>query len=331
MSKVKNFFQSSTISKLKKIGKILNLKIYPKKFHNKGFRSVYSKLIFNLIFFEKKKALKNYFYKKIFNKKKFNKDVTINFLISTPSSGGTFLRMMISSYLELYYKIGNGVPKYDSIYNKWMFSYNFFESADLQNSIDFDLDLLRINSKLFRTIDDLESRKMIFSRYPLTPIELYDLDQVRPIIVMRHPYDQIVSYYSKNFKDQKDESLDIKLLNKAINNYLEYFNFWKNYFKKNSEKKDYLLIRYENLIVNSEEELRKALSFYKIEINNNLISKASLINSKETTLKSLSEVKINKIRFVDESKKNRNRDKILHELNKIDKIKDINEAYYDIK
>ena len=42
MSRVKTFFQSTTILKLKKIGKILNLNIYPKKFYNKGFRSIFA-------------------------------------------------------------------------------------------------------------------------------------------------------------------------------------------------------------------------------------------------------------------------------------------------
>ena len=92
------------------------------------YRSIYSKLIFNLIFFEKQRALKKHFYKKIFYNKNLNDNKKINFLFSSPSSGGTFLRMMITSYLELFYKIGDGVPKYDSIHNKWIYNFPFLRA-----------------------------------------------------------------------------------------------------------------------------------------------------------------------------------------------------------
>ena len=328
MSKLKNFFQNDITWKLKKIGKILNLNIYPKKFYNKGLRSLYPKLIFNLIFFLKTRSLKNHFYNNVFDSKKFNKNIKKNFIFSTPSSGATFLRMMISSYLELFYKIGNGVPKYDSIHNKWMFSYSFFENGNFKNTVDFGS--LTLDSKSFRSTDDLENKKIVFSRYPIDSIELYDFDQIKPIIVMRNPYDQIISYCSKDLKDQNSQTVDVKLVNKAVKNYIKYFTFWKKYFNEN-KKENYLLVKYEDLLSASEDILRKALSFYNFEIDNELIPKAALINSKEFTLKNLSGVKINKIRFTDENKKKNNKEKILIEINKIDKIKDLIKDYSEIK
>ena len=329
MNKIKTFFRNNMIWKLKKIGELLNLNIYPKKFYNKGFRSIYPKLIFNLIMFSRTRTLKKHFYNKVFDNKKFNKNIKKNFLFSTPSSGGTFLRMMISSYLELFHKIGDGVAKYDSIHNKWMYSFPFIEGAYLKDEIGFSM--LTFDLKKYRPTDDLENKKIIFSRYPISPIELYDFDRIKPIIIMRHPHDQIISYYSKNFKDQKDETLDNRLLDRAVSNYVEYFTFWNKYFYEKKKEEDYLLIKYENLISNSENVFRKVLSFYNFEIDDELISKAALINSKEFTLKSISNIKINKIRFTDEDKKKKNRKKILDELNKIDRINKLIKDYSEIK
>ena len=118
--KIKNFLNSDIRWKLIKISKLIKIKIYPEKIHNKGIKSLYSKFIFNLVFFEKSKIVKKNIYNKIFSKKILENNFRNNLLVSTPRSGGTFTRMMLTSYIELFYKVGNGIPKYDSINNKWI-------------------------------------------------------------------------------------------------------------------------------------------------------------------------------------------------------------------
>ena len=65
-NKIKSFLKTRYKMEIKKNWKILNLPIYPNKIYKNGLKSIYSKLIFNLVFFEKDKLLKNIFIKKFF-------------------------------------------------------------------------------------------------------------------------------------------------------------------------------------------------------------------------------------------------------------------------
>ena len=329
LQKIKNFINSDIRWKLRKIGKPLNINIYPIFFYKNGIKSIYSKIVFNLIFSEKLKEIKNYFYKQIFVDRDISKNSNFNLLVSCQRSGGTFTRMMLTSYTELFYKAGNGIPKYDSLNNKWMFSISSIVNGDLFNTIY--LERLNLNSNPFNTIEEYEKKKIIFTRYPITPLELYPIEKMKPVVIMRNPYDQITSYYTNHNKKINKSEFDSDLLKKSLKNYLEYFNFWKDHFEKNKEKKNYLLIKHEDLVDTSEKILREILLFYEYEIDEKLISKAAFINSKEQTLKYIGDVKINKIRFTDPKKKEINKEKILFELSKLDQDKNLVENYNNLK
>ena len=57
-SKIKNFKRQDIRNKLKSLSRKLKIKIYPDFFYSNGLRSIYSKVIFNLIFNEKLRQVK---------------------------------------------------------------------------------------------------------------------------------------------------------------------------------------------------------------------------------------------------------------------------------
>ena len=57
-SKIKNFKRQDIRNKLKTLSRKLKIKIYPDFFYSNGLRSIYSKVIFNLIFNEKLRQVK---------------------------------------------------------------------------------------------------------------------------------------------------------------------------------------------------------------------------------------------------------------------------------
>ena len=327
-NKIKKFLKLDIRWKLKKIGKILNLPIYPKKIYKNGLKSIYSKLIFNLVFFEKTRSMKKHFYKKIFLNNKYSIK-KYNLLVSTQRSGGTFTRMMLTSYIELLCGVGNGIPKYDSINDKWIYSISPMVSADLYNSLN--LENLILNSNPFKSEEEFERKKIVFSRYPITPLENYTLDEMRPVVIFRNPYDQIISYYTNHAYGIDNEELNLDLFEKTLKNYLKYFEFWKNYFKNKISNKDYLLIKHEDLVTSSEKKLKEILIFYNYEIKDELISKAASINSKENTLKFIGDINIKKIRFTDPNKKEIYKTKLLAKLNEIYQNNDLINDYNSLK
>ena len=105
-----------------------------------------------------------------------------------------FVRCSLSSYNELYYKIGDGVPKYDSINDKWIFAYR----PILESNVWGLLDPEKFNQSLFLSNDKKENNEVVFSRYPSTEVDLFDINFVRPVVLFRNPYDQILSLYNKS-------------------------------------------------------------------------------------------------------------------------------------
>ena len=120
LKKLKNFINSDFKRKLIIISKFTKINLYPDYLPTKGLSSLYTKTLFNLFLFLDFLKYRKRSYNKIFK----NKDYTTkkNFLVSTPSSGSTFLRLMLQSYFELIYQVGNGIPKYDNTNNRMVFA-----------------------------------------------------------------------------------------------------------------------------------------------------------------------------------------------------------------
>lgn len=286
-----NFFSNLDLRR-----KLQKFNLYPNFYSQNFFYRIYSKIIFNLVFFNRYNNLKKRLSKKIYNRGKSKKK---NFLISLPRSGSMFLRCALSSYSELYYKIGDGIPKYDSINDKWIFAYRPILESNVWNLLDPD----KFNQSSFLSDDDKED-KIIFSRYPLTEIDIFDTNQIRPVILFRNPYDQILSLYNKHqYKfDTSTNEINFRLLKESISNYENFINFWKNFSVNKKPKKDYLFVKYDDLIDKSEEKFLEILTFYDYPIELTYIKKSVEINSKDNTFARLKNININKIRFTDKDK-----------------------------
>ena len=175
-----------------------------------------------------------------------------------------------------------------------------------------NLENLILNSNPFKSEEEFERKKNNFSRYPITPLESCTLDKMRPVVILRNPKDQIISYYTNHAYKIDGEEINSGLFEKALKNYLKYFDFWKKYFENRISNKDYLLIKHEELVSFSEQKLKEMLIFYNYDVKDELISKAASINSTENTLKFIGNINIQRIRFTDPNKKEIYKAKLLN-------------------
>ena len=283
--KLLNFFKRDIRWKLLKISKVTKLKfLYPDKFELKGIKGFYTKLIINLIVNEKISKIKKNLIKKNFNNSRQSSS-KVNFLISTPASGSMFVRNMMSSYLELFYQVGDGYPKYDNINNDYFFACSPIFAGDLFNALDIKKQGF-IDDEKYVSSSDFENNKIVFSRYPLTRIDLYNFKDIKPLILFRDPLEQITSRYTRSDKrdDQiKNSQINYKLLNSRIDEYEIYTKFWSEYLLNQKNGKDFLCINFIDLVSNTEEILPKILKFFNYELNEDYIKKSIFINSKENT------------------------------------------------
>lgn len=296
--KLKYFYNLDLRRKLQKI------KLYPNNFLSTGFVGIYNKFIFFILFNYRYKRYRKKIFNKIFNDKiKDNK----NCLVSLPRSGSMFVRCSLSSYIELFNNIGDGIPKYDSINDKWIFAYRPILESNLWGLLDPE----KFNSSLFVSGNQLD-KNITFTRYPASEVDIFDIKDCRPIVLFRSPFDQIVSLYNKHqykFSEPKN-NINLELLKNSISTYQDYTNFWLKFRQGKKSKHDYLFINYENLINNSTQVFSEILSFFNYPIDMEFVKKSVEINSKDNTLERLKNIKIKKIRFTDPKKLEETSDRI---------------------
>ena len=325
--KIKRFLKLDIRWKLIKISKKINLNLYPKKFKINGIYKFFTKIIFNLIFFEKilnlrKKILDNLLFYLKLNKK-------LNAIISPPSSGSNFVRNVFSSYFELRYKIGNGIPKINNYAdNEFLFNDSPIIKGDFFNNINFS-DIKKKIPNRFYDENDYINEIILMSRYPLQPLDMFSLDQLNPIILIRKPDDWFYSYYTHlKTVDNYYKNIDKKLiLNFMTKRYYEFYFFWTNYIKKN---KNYIIIEFEELTNNPENIFKNIINFFKINLDIEKINKAIMINSKEFTLKNL-EVHFYGTRFTNQNSKNKIKIEIKDEVLQIIKDNNLEKLYNELK
>jgi len=101
-------------------------------------------------------------------KNKFKK----KFLISPLSSGSNSLRGILSSYCELYYKIGNGIPKFNSLTNTWLYSFTPVKHDTLFHQLSHQIVKEKFRDN-FLSDYEFYQRLIIFSRYPFLGCDLF--------------------------------------------------------------------------------------------------------------------------------------------------------------
>ena len=326
ISKIKNFLKLDIRWKLIRLSKKIHINLYPKEFKVIGIHKWYTKIIFNLIFFEKVFKLRKSIFNNLAFYLKFKKK--INSIISPPSSGSNFVRNVFSSYFELRYKIGNGVPKINNfVDNDFLFNDSPIIFGDLFNNIK----LSRIEKKVpnkFYNDNDYQNEMIIMSRYPLQPIDMFSLDQLKPIILIRKPDDWFYSYYTHLKTVDYYKNMDKKLiLNFMTKRYHEFYFFWSGYIKKNT---NYLIIEFEELTNSPENIFKKIINFYQINFDLEKINKAIKINSKEFTLNNL-EVQFHGTRFTNQNSKNIIKTEIRDDVAKIIKDNNLEKLFYELK
>tara|TARA_B100001121_G_C18661269_1_gene608993 strand:- start:699 stop:1715 length:1017 start_codon:yes stop_codon:yes gene_type:complete len=307
VKKIKKFLKKDIRSKL------IFLKLYPKFFHQKGIKSIYSKFVFSRILKERFTRFKRDNYKKFFIER--NVKEKNNFLFSLPRSGSTATRLMLISYFEMLYGIGNGIPKYDPINDKWIFPLSIIQHEGLHNSLFFEnltSNMERKPINLYLSNEEFQKKKVIFSRYPISNSDTYNTRFSKPAVLIRDPKEQIISYcVNINFSKENLSQNNLEIVKKAYNNYRKFIKYWQREFENKTNNKDYILLNFKNIVSNPKEVLECLIKFYGYEINNELIKRASEIHQKNNTLEYLKYVKVKKIRFTDPAKKKKLEEEIV--------------------
>ena len=317
----------SIVQKIKKFlkkdirQKLMHFSLYPNFFYTHGIKSIYSKIVFSRILKERFDRFKRDNYKKFFIERGINEKN--NFLFSLPRSGSTATRLMLISYFEMLYGIGNGIPKYDPINDKWIFPLSNIQHQELHNSLVYEnlvTNMERKHMSLYLSSDEFKKKKIIFSRYPLSNSDIYDVKLCKPVILLREPKDQIISYcVNHGFLSKNLIENNFNIVKKAYRNYQKFIEYWQIELENLPNKDSYIVLKFKDIVSNPKKVLECLLNFFNYEINHELINRATEIHKKENTLEHLKYVQIKKIRFTNLEKKKKLEEGIIKIIKEIDK------------
>lgn len=283
-TKLKSFISYDLRTKILKLEEASGIKLYPNLFNQRGFKSIITRVYFLFFFIEK--IFKNYKKKKSFL---FNSNFENILFISTfPRSGSTFLKNLIFSYIEIKFKIGSGVPKYDNETDEFKYTYGeniYLDIYTLVNSDKNNLSFLNRNIKSNKN----NLPYIYFSHYPLSRIDLVHYNKFKKeVILIRDPVLCCISYLKFKLNIFKNLNKN-KITNEHMNIHMDKtISDLKIFFlrvKKIKSDKTKLFIKYENLVLKTNENLKKILNHFNIAVDKNVISKVVKNNIMNKTKK----------------------------------------------
>ena len=153
------------------------------------------------------------------------------------------MRLMIKSYFEMYYSLGNGIPKYESVNNKWMLSAspilsdNMFNAINVHNRQDIPEDL-GIDYDSILPPNEFEKVKVVFGRHPISKSDLYKSAFFRAVVILREPDDQILSVYTRrqSLAQNNRYTINKNRISDLINLYKKYIELWIDFSKQNIDQ-----------------------------------------------------------------------------------------------
>lgn len=227
----------------------------------------------------------------------------IIWLASYPKSGNTLLRSMLSAYLFS----NDGIFNFDLLKNIKQFP-NETLLKEMRVDVGDKNELIKnsikgqelINKK--KSVGFLKTHNMLFNykkKHPFT-----NLDHTLGVIyLVRDPRNMVLSY-ARHLDISIEEA--VKFVSMGVGNHNDIMGNWsQNYqsWKVLREHNKYLLIKYEELILNREETFLKILKFiYGLRSLNFKINQAKFDNViKSTTLNSLKNLEAKEV-FVESAK-----------------------------
>ena len=220
-----------------------------------------------------------------FRSKPFKKEESINFnpifLVGFPRSGTTLLDTILSSHQKI------EVIEEKSLLRKSIFSVIKDDIKILKKFDEIEYkDIEKIREKYFFTlksyIKNYDVSKIYIDKLPLNIIHIGEIIKIFPnskfLISIRHPYDCVLSAFMQDFQINNSMSNFLKLDDSA-HLYNEVMKLWFVY--KSKLNFNYMEVKYENIILNFEKQIKAVIEFLGLSWQNELLDYQTTAKKKD--------------------------------------------------
>jgi len=271
---MRKFFSKNILEILRFLKLKTKINLYPDQFKNRFFICLFYTMLFA------RQSYTNYIKGLSFLKKiKLNEETKV--IYGLPRAGNHYISHLILSYLEQINSKGDGSIKIVSDRIQFNVKTNsYFSIIDLVDGA--------IKDKIF-----FDKNLYSQSHFPSLMTQAYgnlnNLIRIKKVILIRDPLPAILSFTIRN---HRDEIIENKFNDKKLfEHYLKYKNFYmfwnKDYLKNNN---NLLIIKYEDLVNNTKDQLIKVLQYFGYKIKEDCINKSIQINDYQTVKENLLKV-----------------------------------------
>lgn len=189
------------------------------------------------------------------------------YLSTLPRSGTALITCLLTSACDI--KAG-GTGEYKFANNEWIHNIKIVWPSKLHNF-----------AEVLKRKQAFHKYSFMIAHHPIQKTNMFSVDSMKVVFTVRNIHNQLESWLLHTFDEDSTQDLFIKkgYVEKTIN----HFNYWGDFISRpdKTAEKDYVCIRYEDLIADPLTNLRKVVKLWALDIDDSILEKAVELCSRE--------------------------------------------------
>lgn len=191
------------------------------------------------------------------------------YINTLPRSGTHYLIGILTSVIDIRY---GGSGEFRFVNDTWIHNINLLWPAVLHSIVE----QLKNNQEVHKDF-------FMFGHHPIQKNNILRVGSMKAVFTVRNIFDQLESWFLHESTWRSLSTQDDFIKRGYVEKTIGYFNYWGDFIsdpKKKSDK-DYVCIKYEDLIADPLFELSRILRLWDLEIDKPALEKAIQLNSRE--------------------------------------------------
>ena len=202
------------------------------------------------------------------------------YMTTLPRSGTVYIKSILTSAVDI--EMG-GTGDYEFSNDEWIHNITLDCPSQLHNLVTVLKDNKSIHKDFF-----------MFAHHPIQKSNIVRVSSMKVVFTVRNIFDQLESWMlhtRRRYGLSEDEFIKRGYVERTIG----YFNYWGDFISGPNRvpDKDYLCIRYEDLILDSLANLSRLVNFWGLELSNSSLQSAVNICSRENMISKVPDSMLN--------------------------------------
>lgn len=189
------------------------------------------------------------------------------YMSTLPRSGTNYIISLLTSASNI---AAGGNGEYQYVNDAWVFGVQMVYPSVFHNFVEVLKKDVPISPNFF-----------MFAHHPVQKTNMFSVDSMKVVFTIRNIYDQLESWLLHTFNEPsaQDQFIRQGYVERTIN----HLNYWGDFISRpdKTAEKDYVCIRYEDLIAEPLANLKRVVKLWALDIDDSILEKAIELCSRE--------------------------------------------------